>query len=314
MSHPNLLVGTSTSDDAAVYKINDDIATVMTVDFFPPIVDDPFTFGEIAAANSLSDIYAMGATAIAALNVVGFPSNLDMNILAKILQGGASKAAEAGIVIAGGHTVVDNEPKYGLSVTGLVKPGMEVTNAGATAGNVLILTKPIGTGIITTAGKQGNVSESVLSEAIDVMSQLNKSASEVMTEVGVSACSDVTGFGLMGHLKEMVEGSGVSANISVSNIPVIKGTHELIENGIAPGGTMRNLDSLSKVAQWEHRVTDNQKILLSDAQTSGGLLIAVDHQKSRRLLDALIVNGVKAASIIGETIESTGSHKIYVSP
>ena len=149
MSHPNLLVGTSTSDDAAVYKINDDIATVMTVDFFPPIVDDPFTFGEIAAANSLSDIYAMGATAIAALNVVGFPSNLDMNILAKILQGGASKAAEAGIVIAGGHTVVDNEPKYGLSVTGLVKPGMEVTNAGATAGNVLILTKPIGTGIIT---------------------------------------------------------------------------------------------------------------------------------------------------------------------
>ena len=256
----------------------------------------------------------MGATAIAALNVVGFPSDLDMNILAKILQGGASKAAEAGIVIAGGHTVVDNEPKYGLSVTGLVKPGMEVTNAGATAGNVLILTKPIGTGIITTAGKQGNVSESVLSEAIDVMSQLNKSASEVMTEVGVSACSDVTGFGLMGHLKEMVEGSGVSANISVSNIPVIKGTHELIENGIAPSGTMRNLDSLSKVAQWEHRVTDNQKILLSDAQTSGGLLIAVDHQKSRRLLDALIVNGVQAASIIGETIESTGSHKIYVSP
>ena len=314
MSHPNLLVGTSTSDDAAVYKINDDIATVMTVDFFPPIVDDPFTFGEIAAANSLSDIYAMGATAIAALNVVGFPSDLDMNILAKILQGGASKAAEAGIVIAGGHTVVDNEPKYGLSVTGLVKPGKEVTNAGAKAGNVLILTKPIGTGIITTAGKQGNVSESVLSEAIDVMSQLNKSASEAMTEVGVAACSDVTGFGLMGHLKEMVEGSGVSANISVSNIPVIKGTHELIENGIAPGGTMRNLDSLSKVAEWEHRVTDNQKILLSDAQTSGGLLIAVDHQKSRILLDALIVNGVQAASIIGETIESTGSHKIYVSP
>ena len=229
MSHPNLLVGTSTSDDAAVYKINDDVATVMTIDFFPPIVDDPFTFGEIAAANSLSDIYAMGATAIAALNVVGFPSDLDMDILTKILQGGASKASEAGIVIAGGHTVVDNEPKYGLSVTGLVKPGMEVTNAGATAGNVLILTKPIGTGIITTAGKQGNVSESVLSEAIDVMSQLNKSASEVMTEVGVSACSDVTGFGLMGHLKEMVEGSGVSANISVSNIPVINGTHELIE-------------------------------------------------------------------------------------
>jgi len=314
MSHPNLLVGTSTSDDAAVYKINDDLAAVMTVDFFPPIVDDPFTFGEIAAANSLSDIYAMGATAIAGLNVVGFPADLDMNILAKILQGGASKAAEAGIVIAGGHTVVDNEPKYGLSVTGLVKPGMEVTNAGATAGNALILTKPIGTGIITTAGKQGNVSESVLSEAIDVMSQLNKSASEAMTEVGVAACSDVTGFGLMGHLKEMIEGSRVSANISVSDIPVIKGTHELIEKGIAPGGTMRNLDSLSQVTQWEHRVTKNQKILLSDAQTSGGLLIAVDHQKSRRLLDALIVNGVKGASIIGETFESTGSNKIYVSP
>ena len=314
MSHPNLLVGTSTSDDAAVYKINDDVAAVMTVDFFPPIVDDPFTFGEIAAANSLSDVYAMGAKAIAALNVVGFPSDLDMNILTKILQGGASKASEAGIVIAGGHTVVDNEPKYGLSVTGLVKPGMEVTNAGATVGNVLILTKPIGTGIITTAGKQGNVSESVLSEAIEVMSQLNKSASEAMIEVGVAACSDVTGFGLMGHLREMIEGSGVSANISVSDIPVIKGTHELIENGIAPGGTMRNLDSLSQVAQWENGVTENQKILLSDAQTSGGLLIAVDHEKSESLLDTLSLNGVQTISIIGDIIESTGSDKIYVSP
>ena len=257
----------------------------------------------------------MGGKPLFALNIVGYPINdLPKSILTEILQGGADKAQEAGIPIVGGHSIDDKEPKYGLVVTGEVEESKIWRYSGARIGDALVLTKPIGTGIITTAGKQGNVSESVLSEAIDVMSQLNKSASEAMTEVGVAACSDVTGFGLMGHLKEMVEGSGVSANISVSNIPVINGTHELIENGIAPGGTMRNLDSLSQVAQWDHRVTENQKILLSDAQTSGGLLIAVEHQKSRRLLDALIVNGVKAASIIGETIKSTGSNKIYVSP
>jgi len=300
MTHPNLLVGTKTSDDAAVYKLSDDLAVVLTVDFFPPIVDDPFIFGQIAAANSLSDVYAMGAKPVAALNIVGFPSDLDMSILGNILKGGASKALEADIVIAGGHSVVDAEPKYGLSVTGIVNPGKQIANSTSKPGDLLLLTKPIGTGVITTAGKQEKANANVLDKAVEIMATLNKSASEAMISVGVNACSDVTGFGLLGHLREMMQGSGTGAHIYKSKVPVIEGTEDLLKQGIAPGGTMRNLESVSTTVLWDEKITENDKILLSDAQTSGGLLISVDPSKANKLQNLLSETGTLSNQIIGE--------------
>ena len=300
MTHPNLLVGTKTSDDAAVYKLTDDLAVVLTVDFFPPIVDDPFIFGQIAAANSLSDIYAMGAKPIAALNIVGFPSDIDMSILAEILKGGASKALEADIVIAGGHSVVDAEPKYGLSVTGIVNPGSQTTNSNSKPGDLLVLTKPIGTGVITTAGKQEKVDADVLGNAVEIMATLNKTASEAMIAVGANACSDVTGFGLLGHLREMMEGSGTRARIYRSKIPVIEGTESLLEQGIAPGGTMRNLEYINASVLWDKEILENDKILLCDAQTSGGLLISIDANKVDQLQKTLSEAGTLSNQIIGE--------------
>ena len=300
MTHPNLLVGTKTSDDAAVYKLSDDLAIVLTVDFFPPIVDDPFIFGQIAAANSLSDIYAMGAKPIAALNIVGFPSDLNMSILGEILKGGASKALEAGIVIAGGHSVVDAEPKYGLSVTGIVNPGNQTANSNSKPGDLLLLTKPIGTGVITTAGKQEKVDAEVLDNAVEIMATLNKSASEAMISVGVNACSDVTGFGLLGHLREMMDGSRTGAHIYKSKVPVIEGTEYLLNQGIAPGGTMRNLESLNSTVLWGEEITENDKILLCDAQTSGGLLISINPNKADILQKLLSETGTLSNQIIGE--------------
>ncbi len=312
-SDTRLLVGNNTNDDAAVYKINEDTAIVLTVDFFPPIVDDPFQYGEIAAANSLSDIYAMGATPLVALNIVGFPDQLDLSILGEILRGGASKAKEAGIIIAGGHTVSDDEPKYGLSVTGRVSPGSQVTNSNAKPGDQLILTKPIGTGIITTAAKQGVADDTVIKKAISVMSALNKNAAEAMMEVGVNACSDITGFGLLGHLLEMTKSSKVMAKINLSDVPVIEGTVKLVSSGIAPGGTMRNLQAIETNVQWSEKITDTDKILLSDAQTSGGLLISVSGNKAQRVLDKLADKGIEDAVVIGNIEEYNNPHNyIYV--
>ena len=218
-----------------------------------------------------------------ALNIVGFPDNLDLSILGEILKGGASKAAEAGIVIAGGHTVADNEPKYGLSVTGTLPLGSQITNAGAKPGDRLILTKPIGTGVITTAGKQGVVNTSVMNEAINVMTSLNKAAAEAMVEVGVNSCSDVTGFGLLGHLLEMPEGSKVSATIKRAAVPVIDGTLDLISEGIAPGGTLRNLEAIKPHVSWSNNISQIDRVLLADAQTSGGLLISVSETNTKQL-------------------------------
>ena len=203
---PNLLVGIAERDDAAVYRMNDDLAIIATLDFFPPIVDDPFTYGQVAVANALSDIYAMGGKPLIALNIVGFPAELPKEVLGEILKGGASKAQEAEVLIVGGHTVDDREPKYGLAVTGVIQPGRQVTNAGARPGDALVLTKPIGTGIITTAGKQGRVRQEVLQLSVQAMNTLNRAASEAMMRVGVNACSDITGFGLLGHLRTMLEG------------------------------------------------------------------------------------------------------------
>ena len=316
VSDPNLLIGLGTSDDAAVYRLNDDIALVQTVDFFPPIVDDPFAFGEIAAANSFSDVYAMGARPLLALNIVGFPVDLPRHILGSILEGGASKAREAGALIVGGHTVDDKEPKYGMAVTGLISPGKQVSNAGAQPGDALVLTKPIGTGIITTAAKQGIATPGILDAAVAVMARLNDSASQAMMSIGVNACVDVTGFGLLGHLRPIVVESGVSARVRLSDVPVLAGARELVEQGVAPGGTVRNLDSLEGVVEWDAAVTHADRLLLADAQTSGGLMIAVRQDRLDSLLHRLGEAGVKPAVVIGEVMDDVGEGcpRIFVSP
>ena len=299
ITHPDLLVGTETGDDAAVYRINDETALIMTVDFFPPITDDPYEFGAIAAANALSDVYAMGGKPAVALNIVGFPSNLDKGILGEIMRGGYAKTAEANCLIVGGHTVDDPEPKYGLSVVGLVEPGKQMTNAGARVGDSLVLTKPLGTGIITTAGKQGRVDSEVLQGAVDTMATLNRTAAEAMTKVGAHACTDITGFGLMGHLKSMVKGSGVCAEINLGSVPTLPGVWQLLEQGIAPGGTGRNRDSVADVVRWHPDLSDSDQLLLCDAQTSGGLLISVAEDRAADLVRELETAGAPCANVVG---------------
>jgi selenide,water dikinase len=300
---PNILVGTNTADDAAVYRISDDLAIVQTVDYFTPVVDDPFTFGMITAANSLSDIYAMGAKPLFALNIVGFPSKqLPLEVLAEILKGGATKAAEAGISIIGGHTIEDSEPKYGLVVTAVIEPQKVVTNAKAKPGDVLVLTKPLGIGIITTAIKRGVVAKETINKVVEVMSTLNKSGAEVMVEVGVNACTDITGFGFLGHLHEMVKGSGVGAKISLGKVPVLSEAWELIAQGIAPGGTYKNLEYLQNDIIWDNSISVEAQLILADAQTSGGLLIAVPSEKAHPLVTALEQAQVPVVAIVGEIV------------
>ena len=313
VSHPNLLVGADTGDDAAVYRMDDDTALIQTVDFFPPIVDDPYSFGQIAVANALSDVYAMGGKPLTALNVVGFPAHLPKDILGRILVGGADKAREAGVLIVGGHTVDDEEPKYGMAVTGVVRPGSEVTNAGAMAGDDLVLTKPLGTGVITTAGKQGVADGDTLARAVEVMGALNKAASEAMVSVGANACVDVTGFGFLGHLRGMTRASGVSARVSLGALPFIEGAVALAESGVAPGGTHRNLQSLEGDVVWDESITEVQKILLADAQTSGGLLISVRPDKTAALLAALKERGLDSAAVVGGVEEAKNGVEIFVS-
>ena len=293
--------------------MDDDTALIQTVDFFPPIVDDPYAFGQIAVANALSDVYAMGGRPLTALNIVGFPVALPKEILGSILIGGADKAREAGVLIVGGHTVDDEEPKYGLSVTGVVRPGDHVTNAGARPGDNLVLTKPIGTGVITTAAKQGVAPEEVVATAVGVMSQLNDAAAQAMNEVGVHACVDVTGFGLLGHLRGMTRASEVGATLYFDSIPFIPGAAQLAEDGVAPGGTHRNLDSLKNDVSWEESITDVQKILLADAQTSGGLLIAVEEGKTSALLEALENHGIQTRAVVGRVTAGKDAPSIQVS-
>jgi selenide,water dikinase len=301
-------VGISTGDDAAVYRVDEDLALVQTVDFFPPIVDNPWDYGAIAAANSFSDVYAMGGKPILALNLVCFPKELPVNILGEILKGAAAKAKEAGVLIVGGHTIDDEEPKYGMAVTGFVKPGEQVSNASARVGDKLVLTKPLGTGIITTAGKDGVADAATLKRAIEVMSILNKAACEAMIEVGVNACTDVTGFGLLGHLQSMVKASGVTARVSFSRVPLIEGTWKLALAGVAPGGTHRNLHSVDQVTAWDSSISQEAKVVLCDAQTSGGLLMSVSPGKVSDLLEALSQKGVNGAVVVGEIVERGASN------
>jgi cysteine desulfurase NifS/selenium donor protein len=298
--HPDVLVGTDTVDDAAVYRLSDDTAIVETVDFFTPVVDDPFHFGAIAAANSLSDIYAMGARPLFALSVVGFPSNrLPLRVLEEILRGGREVADRAGIPIVGGHTVDDPEPKFGLVVTGIVHPGEMWTNAGARPGDAVLLTKPLGLGIMATALKAGMLEERDEEEIQDIMVALNRTAADVLRNFEVHACTDVTGFGLLGHLREMSAGSGVDVEIDHGALPIIGRAEELAAGGTVPGGTRNNKAHVSPHVQWADSVSETMRILCCDAQTSGGLLAAIPAPQAQEAVEALRGAGLEAAACIG---------------
>ncbi|MDB5059629.1 MAG: segregation protein [Chloroflexi bacterium] len=296
---PNLLVGINTADDAGVYRLSAELALVQTVDFFTPVVDDPYWFGAIAAANALSDIYAMGGKPLTALNIVGFPaSTLPLDVLAEILRGGADKVREAGATIVGGHTVDDDEPKFGLAVTGLIDPRHIIVNAGGKPGDVLVLTKPLGSGIATTAIKRGLATDHLRDTVTALMATLNRAASEAMLEVGANAATDITGFGLLGHLAEMTAGSGIAATVSAGSVPILEGVLELAGQDVVPGGTRRNLEGLEGRLAWDPSISEPLRLVLADAQTSGGLLIAVPEASAARLLAALLQRGVQG-SVIG---------------
>lgn len=304
-------MGTSTADDAGVYRLGPDLALVQTIDIFTPIVDDPYWFGAIAAANALSDVYAMGGTPRLALNFAGFPrAKLPLDVLGEILRGGADKCAEAGVTIIGGHTIDDPEPKYGLAVTGFVHPDRVITNAAARPGDRLVLTKPLGMGIVTTALKQGKAEAAAVDEAIRIMAALNRPAAEAMTAIGVSAATDITGFGLLGHLAEMTRGSGVAARVRLRDVPVLEAAWPLVQARAIPGGTQRNRESLQGVVSWDG-VGEDAQILLADAQTSGGLLIAVPEARCDALVQALRAGGLSVAAVIGE-ITGPGGGEITV--
>jgi selenide,water dikinase len=303
--NPDLLVGLETSDDAGVYRLNDELALVQTVDFFTPIVDDPYSFGRIAAANAISDIYAMGGTPLTALNIVAFPiSALDKGILADILRGALDKVHEAGATLVGGHSIDDKEPKFGLAVTGLVHPGRVWTNAGAKPGDKLILTKPIGVGILTTSLKNGRLSEEEIARVTEVMATLNKTAAETARRFGVHACTDVTGFGLLGHAAEMAKASGVGLRIEAARVPVLSRVRELAEQGFVPGGTKNNFAHLQDTVDYPEGMAQIDRWILCDAVTSGGLLIAVAPEEADALLGALLDAGVAHASLIGEATDA----------
>jgi selenide, water dikinase len=295
-----VLVDAGTGDDAAVYRLADDRALVATVDFFTPIVDDPYDFGRIAAANALSDIYAMGARPRFALNLIAFPrSLLHTGILEEIVRGGGDVALEAGIAVIGGHSIDDAEPKFGMCVIGEAVPSLVVRNSGARVGDVLVLTKPIGTGVIATAIKGGTAPDDVVRAAVDAMTTLNRGAAEAMLRVGVSAATDVTGFGLPGHLRNMLRASGVAAEVEAGAVPLLPGVAELAADGCIPGGTRRNLEDLADDALWDDSLTELQRLLLCDAQTSGGLLISVPADRADALCAALRDEQTPVAVVIG---------------
>ncbi len=313
ITDPRLIVGTETADDAGVYQISEDVALVQTADLFPPVVDDPYAFGAIAAANALSDVYAMGGQPLTAMNLIGWPNGvIEYDVMGEVMRGGADKLAEAGATLVGGHSWDDAEPKYGLSVTGVVHPKQVVTNADAKPGYELVLTKPLGVGIITTALKGQQASEAAVEEATRVMATLNRAGAEAMMEVGVHAATDVTGFGLLGHLRELTKGSQVGAELSMRAIPIIEEARSLIERDLAPGGTRRNLQSLAEDVDFGDRLVTEQ-LLLADAQTSGGLLIAVAPEKLDQLLAALGTRGTPVAAHIGRCVEDP-SGRITVLP
>ncbi len=291
-----------------MYRLSDDLAIVETLDFFSPVVDDPFQFGRVAAANAFSDVYAMGGRPIFCLNILCFPiKTLGHEVLGQILAGGDDVAKEAGVLVLGGHSVDDEEPKYGMVVTGLVHPDRHVKNTGAKPGDVLFLTKPLGSGILTTAVKKGAIPAETEARVVEVMSTLNRAAAEAMMEVGVHACTDVTGFGLLGHLHGMVKATGIGVTVSHGALPFIEGTHEVVDGGICPGGTKRNLEFFGQWASFDDSVAEARRLEVADAQTSGGLLIACPADRADALEDALQSAGALAAARIGHFAEDPES-------
>ncbi len=300
---PRILVDASTRDDAAVMRLTPDRAIVATVDFFTPLVDDAYDFGRIAAANAFSDVYAMGATPLLALNLVGWPrETLPFDLLGDILRGGADVAREAGAFVAGGHSVDDPEPKYGMVVIGEAHPERVVRNAGAQPGDALVLTKPIGTGVLTTALKRDLLTEADLAPAVAVMTTLNAGAARAMGGVGVHAATDVTGFGLLGHLRVMLEASGVAAELTARAVPLLPRAREAAARGAIPGGSQRNMESLADAVTFAADIDPSDRMLLADAQTSGGLLIAVTPDRCAALVAALEREHAPAAAVIGRVI------------
>ena len=309
---PKNAIGFATSEDCAVFPLDDNHFLLQSVDFFPPIVDDPYLFGQIAATNSLSDIYAMGGMPLHALNIAEFPSeDLPLEILSRILEGGLDTVIKAGIPILGGHTVKDPIPKYGLVVTGKVKKKDLALNSTAKIGDALILTKPLGTGIISTAIKKEGTNSDIIDEAIQTMLHLNQGAAEAMNDVDVSACTDITGFGLLGHLLEMCKASNVSAIIEYNKIPFINGIFELAQKGFVPGGTKKNLDFVNPDVNFADKISQEAQYIMADAQTSGGLLIAVEKKKAITLQNLLNDNNCLTSSIIGQ-IYKPADVSIYI--
>jgi selenide,water dikinase len=299
----NLLVGLEHADDAGVYRVTDELALVQTLDFFPPMVDDPYDFGRIAAANALSDVYAMGGTPKTAMNIVAFPSKtLDFAILRQVLEGGLSVLRQAGVVLVGGHSIDDPELKYGLAVTGYIHPGKIRTNTGLRAGDRLILTKPLGTGIICTAIKAGMAGHDLSAQVTAAMATLNQTAAAVMADFPISACTDITGFGLVGHLAEMVVGSGLAVRIQAADLPHYPEALALAAMGLVPAGAYLNKKFRGPLVSFADSVPQAMQDLCFDPQTSGGLLMAVAAEEAGALLAALHVRGVHAATVIGEAV------------
>lgn len=302
---PALLVGLGDPDDAAVYKINDTTAIIQTMDFFPPVVDDPYAFGAIAAANAMSDVYAMGGEVLFALNLAAWREELPLDLLSEILRGGADKVAEGGGAIAGGHTVTDEEPKYGLSVTGTVHPDRIIKKSSARVGDVLFLTKPLGTGLITTAGKNGVASETHMQNAIQWMTRLNRAAMHAMQAVNVKCATDITGYSILGHAYEIAQASNVALRFSMDNLPAMDGALEYARQKQIPGGAGRNKLYLQKHVDFRYELDEDQFEILFDPQTSGGLLIAVPSPGANQLARELKSRSVQYW-IVGDVVEGKG--------
>jgi selenide,water dikinase len=306
-SDPNLLVGISTGDDAGVYRVRDDLAIVSTVDFFTPVVDDPYTYGQIAAANAMSDVYAMGGRPITALNLVCWPqSGLPREMLHEVLRGGSEKAKEAGALIVGGHSVADEEVKYGMAVTGIIDPRRVIRNVGAQIGDALILTKPLGTGVLMTAFKRDRLAPEYYASAVATMVQLNARAAEVMLKFEVHAATDITGFGLVGHSSKMADGSGVTIVFEESDLPLLPGALECCRAGLIPGGGARNREFYGPRTKISEEISDEMITVAFDPQTSGGLLIAVPEREAITLVAALHSAGSSEACIVGRVSEPSG--------
>jgi selenide, water dikinase len=304
----NVLVGIDTHDDAGVYRISNDLALIQTTDFFSPVCSDPYDFGQIAAANALSDVYAMGGEVMSVLNIVAFPAHVPLEILREILRGGIEKVKEAGGVVLGGHTIVDEVPKYGLAVTGTIHPDKIATNAAASTGEVLILTKPIGAGIIMAGKRIGEVDEVRYQKVLTSMKQLNAGGAEVMRKYGVRCATDVTGFGLAGHALKMAKGSQKTIRLFTHQIPAFDGTSELLNLGCIPGACFRNLEYVESDTAFANHLDYEQKMLVMDAQTSGGLLICCNPAHAQSMLQDLVTAGYDHAAIIGEVTDFSGKH------